>query len=378
MKNLMRVLSVLLVFSAIILIILCTFESTNLDFLMFAYKILAICSANILPIISIALCAYCMERNDTNYVVRIIPIFMTVPILISIIIALFDANADWLTQTYEMISKTFISITAVSFVLVIKPNNQISKVISYLCYGLILANFILPLVLEGNASATSLLSSYSYASFLGQSEFLLKMFYATVIAEIFAIPLLYITNYAFSDKIEVEADVIDYEAVKEDAMNVANAQMENIYNRNENKVEEIDRSASEKGLMNVNNQLGQDSNVGTVKSQAKEMNVRGSSLDSLMPLSSGPIANNATEQPTQTQVAAQPAQQATPQETTPPAPTTPPNVDIQEEMKRKMEQAQAQTQQAVPQQNIQPAVTQQQTIQQAPAGQNVNQQNNIQ
>ena len=36
---------------------------------------------------------------------------------------------------------------------------------------------------------------------------------------------------------------------------------------------QIDRSNSENGLMNINNQLGVDSNVGKVKESAKESNV---------------------------------------------------------------------------------------------------------
>ena len=366
MKNLMRVLSVLTAFAAVILIIACTFEISNYDFMAFVLKILMICSSNILPIISIAICAYCLERNDTNYVVRIIPIFMSIPILITVIMVVFETNAEWLVGTYDMLSKTFLSVTALSFAIVIKPNNQITKIVSYIVYVLILINFILPLIIEQQDTVFNLFStSGSYYNLTGKSsEFLGKMYLASLIAEIFALPLLYITNYAFSDKIEVEADVIDYEAVKEDAMNVANAQMNSIYNKNENKAEEIDRTASEKGLMNVNNQLGQNSNVGTVSGQAKEMNVKGSTLDSLMPLSSGPVANTNQVQQTEAQKVAQ----STPQQTTPPTPTTPQNVDIQEEMKRKIEE------QTQVQQNVQPTVA----PQQAPVEQNVTQQNNVQ
>jgi hypothetical protein len=367
MKNLMRVISILLAFVAVLSIIAITFDVGN-DFYIFYVKVLKVFSDNVLPIISIAACAYCLERNDTNYIVRIIPLLMAIPILVSIIIALFDITDGFLIDFYDLIGKTFISFVALSIVLIIKPNNQITKIISYITYGLIFANFLLPLFIEGSLSSLSS-SSYSLSIGLSSAKFLYKMYAATLISEIFAILLLYITNYAFSDKIELEAEDIDYEAVKEDAMNAANAQMNSIYNKEE-KQEVIDRSASEKGLMNVNNQLGQNSNVGNVKTQAKEMNVIGSSLDSLVTLSSGPVINNAAEANKNQTV--NNVQEEQIQQTTPAPTTTPPNVDIQEEMKRKLEQASIQ--QTIPQ-----AIPQQQNInqgniqQQAPTIQNNNQ-----
>ena len=81
MKNLMRILSVLLVIAAGIILIGTNFD-VGWDFTVITVKGAALCVANILPIISIALCAYCLERNDENYFLRIIPIYMVIPIII--------------------------------------------------------------------------------------------------------------------------------------------------------------------------------------------------------------------------------------------------------------------------------------------------------
>ena len=43
--------------------------------------------------------------------------------------------------------------------------------------------------------------------------------------------------------------------------------------------------------MNINNQLEINSNVGQVKEKAKTTNIKGVSIESVMPLASGPIIN---------------------------------------------------------------------------------------
>ena len=60
--------------------------------------------------------------------------------------------------------------------------------------------------------------------------------------------------------------------------------------------------------MNVNNQLGADSNVGKVKESAKEINIQETSMEAIMPLSKGPVANqtaNVAPQPQSPQVVPQ-------------------------------------------------------------------------
>ena len=340
MKNIMRVVSVLLLF-ALIMIVIATAFDVDEDFMLFAAKISDIFSKNLLPIVSIAICAYCLERNDTNLLIRIIPIYMLIPIILTILQYLFDSNADWLVDTYDVLQSTFSGVTALSLMMVIKANNRITTILKYIGYGLIATIVIITIAAEiqkfmsetlPNVYDNPLYSGYGSYNVVSLGEVALKIYMISYIAEIFVIILLYITNFAFSDKVVYDYDEIDYNAVKEDAMKAANMQMNEIYN-DKIKTQEIDRSESEKGLMNVNNQLSQNSNVGTVKEQAKEVNVQGSSLDSLMPLSSGPVINqtidnNVQEEKKEEQPAPQPA---------PVEQTLPPNQDIQEQMKMKVQ-----------------------------------------
>ena len=359
MKNLARIIAILIAFCGIVLIIN---EATHMgtDFQSFAYKINTLFELNLFPAIAIAACAYCLERNDSNYILRIIPIYMLIPIIMSILMALFEIDAEWFIKVYMFIYSTLPGVTILSIIYVIKPNNKITIILRYIAFALLAANVLMTLISWVKVYLVETLPNvYGYKNYGGfnfstieeTNDFVSKVAAVTSVAQKFVLLLLFITNYAFSDKIELEADEIDYEAVKNDAMDAANTQMNNLYNRNTVKEEVIDRSASEKGLMNVNNQLGQDSNVGTVKTQAREMNVSGSTLDSLITLSSGPVAN---EQMAQTTTPEQ--QKVQEQQVTTEPPTTPPNVDIQEEMKRKL-------QEATPQQNTQPPVQEQNNVQ---------------
>ena len=367
MKNLMRILAILLAFAAVILIINKIIEpSYGDDFYSFSNTIATIVGLNILPILSIAICAYCLERNDTNYIIRIIPIYMSIPILLTIIMAVFETNAQWIFDVYGFIASTFTGVTLLSVIMIIKPNNKITILLRYIAFGILAANVIFVLISQIKSYMVDTLPNvYGYKNYGGfnfstveeTNEVIAKLTSITSLAQLFVLPLLFITNYAFSDKIELETDDIDYDVIKQEAMNVANTQMQRIYNKDEIKEEVIDRSASEKGLMNVNNQLGQDSNVGNVKTQAREMNVTGSSLDALVPLSSGPVVNDAavkeTPQPQQVEQAPETKQEPVQTEV-----TTPPNLDIQEQMKLRMQQVQNQQQvqqaeQPVQNQNIQ-------------------------
>ena len=147
MKNLMRVISILIALTGIVVIISQFMDPSdiltsrgNTDFWMFTLKVYAVFIANLLPIISIAACAYCLERNDTNYLIRVIPVYMAIPILVSIIIVLFETNAQWIVDFYQFLSKTFPSVTILSIMLIIKPNNKITTIVSYIAYGLLIIN----------------------------------------------------------------------------------------------------------------------------------------------------------------------------------------------------------------------------------------------
>ncbi len=303
MKNLMRILSVLLVVALVIILIGQNFDMGN-DFSLLTIKVMALCVANILPMISIALCAYCLERNDDNYFLRIIPIYMLIPIIISTIMILFDLDKgalEFFIKTYGMLSSTFLPVTVVSLLFVVKPNNQITTIIKRIAYAGIIINVVLAIVIAAKEFMVETLPNvYGYSSYGGfnftsvsqTQDFANKMYGSTVVLELFSIILIFITNYAFSLKVEdVNVDNIDYDKLIDDANKLANDQMKTSYTIETTKEEVIDRSASEKGLMNVNNQLGVNSNVGKVDEAAKTTNVVTTSMENIMPLSSGPVIN---------------------------------------------------------------------------------------
>ena len=353
MKNLMRIMSVLLAFVCLMLIIArITEPEPTGDFAMFVIKIALIFTANILPIISIAICAYCMERNDTNYIIRIIPIYMCIPIALSSIMVIFETNAQWLADVYNFLSNTFQGVTILSIIMIIKPNNKITTIIKYIAIGLLATDVILSIISSTKSYMVETLPNvYGYQNYGGfnfstvseTNEFVAKVQSITSIAQLFMVLLLFTTNYAFSEKIELSGDDLDYDTVKQDALNIANKQMEQIYFESKKPQEEvIDRSASEKGLMNINNQLGQNSNVGTVKEKAKETNVTGSSLESLITLANNPVENKTGEEENENNVTEQ-VIESTPQQ----------NLDVQEQMKEKLKNEQMNNQivqQTIPQQ----------------------------
>ena len=88
MKNLMRVLSGYLIITLVAVLLTLLFELNN-GFGEITYKMLAVLVQNVLPIISIALCCFCLERGDDNFFIRIIVIYMSAAILISAILIFF-------------------------------------------------------------------------------------------------------------------------------------------------------------------------------------------------------------------------------------------------------------------------------------------------
>lgn len=350
MKNLMRILSMLLAIVALLIIIGEAFD-TGKDYLEFSKKLYSVVSNSLLPLISIAICCYCLERNDENYLVRVIPIYMIVPIVLSFIIIMFEVDAEWLIKFYLFLSGTFVGVTVLSVVLLIRANNKISTILKYISIGIIVANVVLTIYAQIKVYLFNTLPNvYGYHNYGGfnfstldqTSKFITKAYNVTTIGQLFTLLLLFMTNYAFSDKIELETEDIDYEAIKQDALNAANMQMQQKYNPKPQETQP-DRSASSRGLMNINNQLGQNSNVGNVKEKAKTMNVSGSSLESLIPLSSGPIINNTVPagqeaQQQQQQAAEQNVQQQSMEQPAPPP--MQPNLDIQEQMRLRMQNQQ--------------------------------------
>ncbi|MBR1385611.1 MAG: hypothetical protein IJ568_02135 [Bacilli bacterium] len=313
MKNLMKVISVFLLVAMVGVIIPIVMTNISGEIKEFSEKIAFVLAESFLPIISVAICCYCLERNDDNYFLRIIPIYMAAYIFMSIILVFaFNFNVSEgfgkiLYEIMDFMNKANGCLTLISLLFVIKPNNSISIIIKKIAYGAIVLNIVLAAWISIKEHMEETLPNvYDYDGYYGSGGFNFvsvsstknvanKIYNVTVAGEVFLVLLLFTTNYAFSTKVEVETEDIDYDIIKQEAEELAASQMrKNVIH--EAPKEEIDRSQSEKGLMNINNQLGANSNVGQVKESAKEVNIKGVGMEAIMPLSNGPVVNETLSQ----------------------------------------------------------------------------------
>jgi hypothetical protein len=139
--------------------------------------------------------------------------------------------------------------------------------------------------------------------------------YVSVVIEVMVICFGFLTNYALEVD-TISSENLDYEELIKQAKYVTEQKNKKLYG-NRKKQKEIDRSVSElTGNMNVDNQLGVDSNVGRVKDKSTGT----VQVEALNPniVISAPVANKLEEtepqpQPAQVQ---QPVQQAQPTQQT--------------------------------------------------------------
>lgn len=314
MKTLMKILSFALAGCAIVFLLVTTFSVSG--FLSeLSVKLLALLILNILPIITIAINCISMERKDENYLTRAVPFVMFVSIVISSLMTFLpledigEGFASFLTNTYSILEVAHIFLFVISIILLIKPNNQITRIIKIVAIGALGINIAMltwqtvePMLNDALPRANMYVELNSFGGggntlrALPDTSKITGMIYTTsLIIEIFSLILLFITNYAFSSNVEIEDENLSIDELKDEANKVNQQKIENIYNIDAPKEINIepDRSQSEKGLMNVNNQLGINSNVGQVKERAQTVNVTGVSVESVMPMSTGPIINEA-------------------------------------------------------------------------------------
>ena len=343
MKNLMKVISVLLFVSMIIIIIPFLITKLDTSFLEFYENVISILSTNLYAFIAIALCCYCLERNDENYFTRIIPFYMCISIFISIIVVFFfqEEYTNYLySQVYSSvkvnpiisvvldIQKFMVSthpcLALISLLFIIKPNNQISDILKKVAYGVIIVNVVISgWITIKEKMEEKLPNVYNYKGYDGKGfnylsisdtkNFAGQVYVISLVGEVFVILLLFTTNYAFSSKIEIDADEIDFDALKLEANELAKNKIKQTYSIN-NSTQNIQNGQNNQqmntppanGFMNISNQLGVDSNVGASTSKAIETNIVGNnSLDEVLPLS-GPVVNETIAPQPQPQVQSSP------------------------------------------------------------------------
>lgn len=326
MKNIVRILSLLVAVGAVIVLLDSNFEMGK-DFSNLAKNVSALLTMNTLPLISIGLCSYCMERNDTNYFTRIVPFLMSIPILLSVFITFIELGSGAtkvISNIISFMSTTYLFATVISLLFIVKPNNIISKGVKFVAYAAIAINVILAIYIQVKAYMVETLPNvYEYDRYggfnfaeLGETEKVAsKIYSASIIIEEFSIILLFMTNYGFSTRNDIEVENLDYNALKEKAIEVSEAQMKGAYEKDNQKQQEPVSPLQEevKGLMNITNQLGNDSNVGKVEHAAREVNIVGASVEDFMPLSSGPVVNETLKQNEPPQQVQRQVQQQQPQ-----------------------------------------------------------------
>lgn len=306
MKKIMMGVSVL--FTICFVIVILGLAGVSAEISAIALKIMTIFLLNIVPILTIAFSCFALEQNNQNYLLRIIPFYMLVSIVLSFVVTFFSFDAETaatLSKITIFIVGTSVPLFVLSILFIVKSNNSISKVFRVLAFGSIAVSFLctaftqitgffedkLPNVYEYDGYG-----GFNFTSSNDALQFQEQVAIYSTVTEIFSVIMLFITNYAFSSTVEYDADDIDYLKVKEEANNISTNQMQNKYDVNKlnSSTPVISQSTNNnsKGLMNIDNQLGVDSKVGKVSEAAKESVIENSSIDSIIPLSNGPVINN--------------------------------------------------------------------------------------
>lgn len=306
MKNIMMIVSVL--FTIAFVIVILGLMGVSVDISVLAVKIAGVFVLNIFPILTIAICCFALERNDQNYLLRILPVYMLIPIILTSVVVLFQLDietAGTINKVINFILSTASPLFVLSILFITKSNNSISKIFRTLAFAAIAVTFLCTAFTQITKFFEDKLPNiYEYDGYGGFNftestealQFQQQVAIYSTVTEIFSVLMLFITNYAFSSKVDYDADDIDYDKIKETANNISSNQMESRYN-----VNNLNKTApsvtqpttnNTKGLMNIDNQLGVDSKVGKVSEAAAETMIENSSIDSIIPLSNGPVINN--------------------------------------------------------------------------------------
>jgi len=303
MKLLMKIFSVVLVVALVSVIVFGFFLETS-DVPEFVVQLLAWLIEIAFPILIVAFSCYSVQIKDSGISVRIILSIMIFAVILSAcrtFIPLYDINetlSDVVNWISSFIGQAYLYIFAYVLLSLVKPNNAICNIIKKIAYGALIVCIIVQIYMYIKITLVDKLPNvYGYGGFnfttvVEDQIFVAKVALGAIIVEVFAIVLAFITNYAFEVE-TIESDVIDYDLLKKQADNMTQNRIYDMYTAPVT-VQSAgpDRSASEQGLMNVNNQIGNNSNVGQVKEAAKQ-----SIIDANIPTSSGPVVNSAVNQP---------------------------------------------------------------------------------
>ena len=306
-------------------------------------------SGNIYGFITVVIAALALEKKEENYFLRIAPCYAFAHLFIfavvytgTIEISGFSISGtivmDIAATIYTYMLLGYFIVIPLTLLFLLNPNNALAGVIKKIGLVLVGGNVIsgLWIIIAGKLlSNTPLIYSTSQAmtqSTASSYYWAVIFFIVTLLLEAFVIGLGFIANYGLEAEV-MEADEIDYEELMRRADYIAQAKQNALVGNAAKNENGIDRSVSNAtGAMNVDNQLGVDSNVGKV-SDANKANLKANYIDKGL-MSVGPVANTAV---VNEQVQQQQVQQSQPVQTQ--------TVQVQQP-----QQVQAQAQQPVQQQ----------------------------
>lgn len=250
--------------------------------------------SNILSFIILAIGSSMLQKNDTNKFLRIVPFVVVVGIIISMVLNFLaidvSSGIGQVLNSVVNVLKTaelfFLPIVCLGN---IESNNVVSEITKKIGYIMIFLSIALLAYLWFRKNALgNLPAPYSdnFYSSMASVGIAVKFFTISILVEFACLILSYTTNYAF-EITTIDADNVNYEELKAQAEFNAKSRIDALYNKE--KVEKLDRSVSEQtGLMNINNQIGQNSNVGQVNDEVK---AKTGLIETSFIMSKGPVVN---------------------------------------------------------------------------------------
>lgn len=332
---------------------------------------------NLTGFITMVICSIKLQKNDPGYVIRVVPFWVILGTIASIF-ANFDAlningfstHGTILETTTGVIagfiSSSYLYILPLSILSLLNPSNKLSKILKVIGYVAVIATFgsniwvmiksemidIIPNVYNTMEAFTTLDNTLTVAD---------MVLYVSLVIEISVVCFGFLLNYSLEPD-TIQSENLEYDDLIKQAEYVANEKQKMLRGEVAPKEQQIDRSVSEQtGYMNIDNQLGINSNVGKVD-KAATSTMREDAIDRNI-ISVGPVANTSVtlkEEPKQ----AEEVQQAQPE-----APAPQP---VQQPIQQPVQQVQVQ----VPAQQPAPPTQQQAPAPQPVQPQQVEQQNN--
>jgi len=284
---------------------------------------------NITGFITMVICSIKLQKNDPGYVIRVVPFWIIVGTLASIF-ANFDAlningfstHGTILETTAGgiagFISSSYLYVLPLSLLSLLNPNNKLCKILKIIGYLAVFATFVSNIWVMIKSEMIDIIpnvyNTMEAFSTLDNTLTIADMvLYVSLVIEISVVCFGFLLNYSLEAD-TIQSENLEYDDLIKQAEYVANEKQKMLRGEVAPQMQQIDRSVSEQtGYMNINNQLGVNSNVGKVDKAATSM-MRQDAIDRNI-ISVGPVVNASVApkpEPVQQQVQ-QVAQQPAPQ-----------------------------------------------------------------